>query len=218
MKTLANLRTDLRNELFTDPNGKIWKDALLNDYINQAYLRVESDGQFLWDENEHATVSAFTVSGTAEYDLPTNLVRTQCVKFNGIELEQVTKSELFKRYPSETYGTPYCYYIRANKIGFYPTPNLVGTYELLFLSKADVLDEDTDEIIYPDDFARAIVKYASYLAWSSPRGNRQTAEEKLVDYTRIIQMLISSYQTKEQFDYRVRRNYRNSFNPKGINL
>jgi hypothetical protein len=41
--TRAELRSDVKTELKKDPNGRIWSDAELNNYINKAYAKVQKD-------------------------------------------------------------------------------------------------------------------------------------------------------------------------------
>jgi len=53
--TRSQLRADVRTELKKDPNGKIWSNPELNNYINKAYLKVQKDGNFQWRENQANT-------------------------------------------------------------------------------------------------------------------------------------------------------------------
>ena len=64
---------------------------------------------------------------------------------------------------------------------------------MFYKKKLSSLSSDTDTIEFPDDFADAIVKYAKYLAWSSPRGNRDSANEALADYSQQLSLLMGSY-------------------------
>tara|TARA_R110002012_G_C11524150_1_gene599803 strand:- start:799 stop:930 length:132 start_codon:yes stop_codon:yes gene_type:complete len=43
MSTRAKLRSDLRDEIRIDPNGKMWGDSVLNTYINQAIFQIQKD-------------------------------------------------------------------------------------------------------------------------------------------------------------------------------
>jgi hypothetical protein len=43
MSTLSELRIKSRKEIKIDPNGKIWGDAEMNDYINDAIFQVQKD-------------------------------------------------------------------------------------------------------------------------------------------------------------------------------
>lgn len=52
MSTRSQLRGKLRTELKIDPNGKIWSDAVLNQYINTAYFQAQKDGNYKWRAND----------------------------------------------------------------------------------------------------------------------------------------------------------------------
>ena len=61
------------------------------------------------------------------------------------------------------------------------------------MKRVPSLASDDDIMAFPDDFDVAVVKYASYLAWSSPRGNEQTAWTKKQEYDMIMNSLRTWY-------------------------
>jgi hypothetical protein len=213
------LRTDLRDEIKTDPNGKIWRDRELDEFLLQAYAKVQADCQYELPENEVDPATFNTVSGTAEYTLPSNFGRAQLVYSTDRKLYSITKQRAREIDPDDNdSGSPYRYYIRGTKIGFYPKPNTSETIYMLYLAELAFPTDDTTEIDYDDKFARVLIKYAAYLAWSSPRGNKQAALEKLDDYKEVL----GAYKTSQLFrdneiKYKTVRKRRNYYNPQGLN-
>lgn len=190
--TRAQLRADVRTELKKDPNGKIWTDASINNYINKAYLKVQKDGNFQWRENQGNT-TASTVVWTQEYALPTDFWKIQLVRFNWTNLIPTTKVQLKREQSTFVSGTPSKYYLFWANYWFDVLPNVVGTIDIDYQKRLTAFTADTDESAFNDDFDTAIVKYASFLAWSSIDGKQQTAGSELDEYKLEIDTLVSSY-------------------------
>lgn len=214
--TKADLRTDLRTELKTDPNGKIWTDAVLDDYVTQAYFQIQSDGLFGWPANENGSGTITTAAGTQEYAL------SGLSLFGQVELILNSSTELFPdtfksvkiRNPLNVQGTPIYYYIRGANMGFDPVPSSALSISVYYRKILAALSTDSTEMALTDDFAPAIVKYAAYLAWSSPRGNRQEAEYKLPDYQRELIKLRNAYLLRDltALNYRsIRQSYNRNY-------
>ena len=192
MSTREQLRSDLRDEIRIDPNGKMWGDSVLNSYINQAIFQIQKDWNFGWRENQGGNSLFSLVSWTQEYDLPSDFIRVELVRYNGTELYKTTKNELKKQYDSFTSWSPCGYYILWTKIWFDVIPD-GGNIDFDYLKRVPSLASDDDIMAFPDDFDLAVVKYASYLAWSSPRGNEQTAWTKKQEYDMIMNSLRAWY-------------------------
>lgn len=93
-----------------------------------------------------------TVSGTQEYDFPTNASEilgvwdeTNDLKVSECSLEDVDK------YNSELISSTTKYYIRGNKIGFTPVPTSVVEYKISFIEKTVALTSLIDTIDLPDN-------------------------------------------------------------------
>lgn len=190
--TRADLRADVRTELKKDPNGKIWTDAALNNYINKAYAKMQKDGNFQWRENQ-ANYTTTTVVGTQEYALPSDFNKVQLVRYNWTNLLPTTKVRLKREYSSFVSWTPSKYYLYGSNIGFDVLPNDTQTIDLDYVKKNAGFSADTDESAYGTDFDTAIVKYASFLAWSSIDGKQQTASAELAEYQLEMDTLLSTY-------------------------
>lgn len=201
--TLDTLISQCVDEVMTDKNKKIWTEARWIKFINQAIRKLQVDARYRWPENE-ASYSVTTTSGTAEYALPTYFVMSELARLDGTPLNKTTKVSLDSRVATQTTSKPSSYYIRGSVIGLDPIPNSAYTLAILYRKRMLPLSDGNDEIEFPDEFADAIVKYANYLAWSSPRGNRQTAAEKLQDYQLELKSLKEDYLARDIADLNIR--------------
>lgn len=217
-KTLAQLVALLRTELKTDPNGKIWDSDTVDAYINDAYFQVQSDGLFAWPGCENGSGTITTVAGTQEADLPSLFGQVELVLNSSTELFPDDFKNVKIRNPLNVQGTPTYYYIRGTKMGFDPVPSSALSITVYFRKILAALATSSTEMGLTDDFAPAIVKYAAYLAWSSPRGNIQEAEYKITDYQRELTKLRNAYQLRDltAINYRSIRNSVNSNYPDRI--
>lgn len=190
--TLGNLKDYLRQELH-DPNDKTFPEPAKTRYINSAVFQVSKDGLFRWGANL-ANDTQNSVSGTMEYDLPADFVIKDLLRFDGVELKMTNKNDLKRENTSLTgTGTPSEYYIYNDKIGLYPIPDSVKVIDLDYRKRIPDMADDSDTVLFSDNFIEAITKYAKYLAWSAPRGNKQFAMEALEDYREAMNTLKASY-------------------------
>lgn len=190
--TRAELRADVRLELKKDPNGRIWSDAELNNYINKAYLKVQKDWNFQWRENQGNNTQS-TVVWTQQYTLPTDFGKIQLVRFNWTNLIPTTKVTLKRQYSSFVSWTPSQYYLFGNYIWLDVLPSSVWTLDIDYQKRLTAFTADADVCAFNDDFDLAIVKYAAYLAWSSIDGKQNTAAAQLWEYQLEIDTLYSTY-------------------------
>lgn len=189
MYTLSDIIQDCVNEVKTDPNKRIWGDDMWTYYINQGIRQVERDGGYDWAEND-SYYAISTIGGTEEYTLPTDLIKIEDVVLDNSTLTQTSKNYTLKMQANSS--KPTAFYLRGNKIGFYSIPDTTYTVKVLYKKRISALSSDNTDLELDDDFVPAIVKYAVYLAWSSPRGNYNEAQSKLNDYKIAIDRLFAS--------------------------
>lgn len=221
-KNRVDFRQDLRDEFKTDPNGRIWRNRELNKFLGQAYLQIQADTNFNLPENQAAPDTFATTAGTQEYNLPANFGRMSKILIanSNFPLDDINLEDLYEKFPTQNEsGSPTRYYLRNNKIGLHPIPDAAYTLTRLFKNRFTFPDDDTTVIDYDDDeIAGAIVKYAAYLAWSAPRGNRQTAIEKLQDYKELMKAIkLHKIFRQRTLQYKTVRNTGQYYNPKGLN-
>ena len=190
--TLSELRTQLRTELKKDPNWKIWTDTELNRYINNSIVKIQKDWNYNWRENQSNTTFS-TVVWTQEYALPTNLWKIQLVRFNWNNLLKTEKIILKREQSTFVSWTPSKYYIYWAYIWFDVLPNSVWTVDFDYLKRLASLSLDSDESEFNSDFDILIIKYASFLAWSSLDWKQNTANSKLQEYQLELDTLVSTY-------------------------
>lgn len=189
-KSLAQLRSQLQQEL-RDPNDKIWNSTSKNRFINRAYLQVQKDNNFEWRENKEST----TLS--SPYTIPSDFVIMETVFDGTNELDVADKIRLKKQNKDlTTTGEPRWYYYEGTTLALYPVSTT--DIDIDYKKQLAALSGDSDTIDFPDAFAEAIVAYARYLAWSSPRGNRQEAEGALQDYGNELAMLMGSFGLQDE--------------------
>lgn len=190
--TRSNLRTELRNELKKDPNGKIWSDSVLDTFIDKGYFKVQKDGGYDWRENE-ANYSFSLTSGTQEYAIPSDFGKTILVRYNGTPLLKTSKTTLKRKYTSFVNGTPSQYYTFGSNIWFDVIPNVTGTIDWDYKSINKLGASDSSESAYSEDFDAAIVLYAAFRAWSTIPEMWGVAAQKNSEYLLELDTLFSSY-------------------------
>lgn len=177
-----------------DPNDKIWQNASKTNAVNSAYLAIQSDGNFNWDEN--VTTGTFnTVSGVQEYAYTTylpNFVRADLVQFTS---DAGNISPANKKYALMNVNTgnakPSNYYFFSRKIGFYPVPD--GAYSVTVLYRQKLPDmSSTVDCAFDSAFDDAIAKYAAYNIWSTTKVYDK-ANKALQDYNKALNFLKMTY-------------------------
>jgi len=182
-------------EVKTDPNKKIWNDSTWTNYINQSIRRIEKDGNYEWQDCAGEGTVSLTGS-TQEYDLPSDFIKLEYITLGNAEVLTKTDKIQVLKYGNTSNSKPTSYYIRGRKVGFWATPDKSYTATILYRKSIPLLSNAAPDLGFADNFADAIVKYAAYLAWSSPRGNEQTAQSKFNDY----QLALESLRTSDLFN------------------
>lgn len=195
---LATLRSKLNTELKIDKNDKIWSQTAKDQYLNQAYFQVQKDGNYFWRENQGQNTFN-SVSGTQEYALPSDFIRLDYIAFDNNNLYKTTLQDIKTFHATTQSSTPNQYYIYGSNIGLQPIPLSAGSVYMLYRKRLPTLTAIQDDLL-PEDFDDAIVKYAAYLAWSSPRGNEAVAASKRQDYELVMNTLRAGYQLQDSAD------------------
>ena len=107
MSTLSSLRTLTRQQYRFDPNGRVFSNDELDNYIKQSYEHVQNEMGLLLDEKESLAIS----SGTQEYALPTTLVT---IADDGVLIDTFPLQQSTFEYTSgrTSQSKPTMYYLR----------------------------------------------------------------------------------------------------------
>ncbi len=193
--TLEALRSELRSRLSIDPNGKIWTDAKLDDYINRAinYVYTRTNLKLQW---EVGTITL--VAGTSEYSPATNyrrIINAKSVRLTApigdkasIDIHTDTAWNFIENHDLDDTGdTPTAILEIENKFVVYPVPTaaMATDYSIQYrYSKyAPVLTEDSDEPSgLPSTWHWLLTVYAAYLALNRLPGKEGEAGKALADF------------------------------------
>lgn len=214
LKTALNVETSK-----IDRNDKLWDAATKTQFLNQALFQVQKDCGFDLRFNKASAYSISGVAGTQEYVLPSNFIQLRVATWNGQTLNKVEYEDLVEQQIQFVRGTPYEYYIYGDNIGLNSIPDNSGTLLLIYRKRLANLSDSQDSQL-PSDFDLPIVKYAAYLLWSTPRGNRQTAQEKVTDYEQAMNTIRSTYLYNDYADMTFRNNRntkRNNISQRALN-
>jgi len=213
MSTLASLTSGVREYMKSDPNDRIWGLTVKEGALNDGYFQIQKDGNFRWAENE-ATASITTSSGVTEYALPTDFVKLDMVQNAGTlgELSPTNKRNTMRSGAGQ--GQPSSYYLFGGKIGFYPTPDGGITTNILYRKKLPVMTSTVGSAL-TSDFDSAIVRWASYILWSTTKNSQKTVQA-LEDYKIFLQTLKNAHLFQDAnigFGYQRGVGMRERFNP-----
>lgn len=159
MSTIDELRARSRQQYTKiDPNGKIRDNNILDFFVNEGYSKVQSDGNYDFQECEDTYT--FTISWAGEYNLPTGFVRLTDIKANWVVLQDISKQDTIGR--DALSATPNYYYLFKKQIGFYPYPTGSDTVYMVYKKKLPKLTATQDSEL-DEDYDEAISLYACYL-------------------------------------------------------
>lgn len=180
MSTLSSLRTLTRQQYRFDPNGRVFGNDELDNYIKQSYEHVQNEMWLLLDEKESLAIS----SGTQEYALPTTLVT---IADDGVLIDTFPLQQSTFEFTSgrTSQAKPTMYYLREKStwpyIGFIDIPDASYTISIFYKGYRPTLSSSQDATT-PTRFDLLIALYASYIAEYTLRGNTQNAINKLQAY------------------------------------
>lgn len=167
MSTLTQLRSRV-TAILQDTGYGITSQTTVDQAINDAQRRLSEITKLF-----HTTSTTSSVSGTQEYDLPSDYIAMYADDNN----VRYTDSSSVVHYPKyvdfnvlynnftdllTATGTPTYFYLKEKKIGFYPTPNYSGSSNVVFryFNHAATLSSGSTESDFRERWTRAIVLLA----------------------------------------------------------
>lgn len=159
MATLLELRQTVSSTLLRDPNNKVWPVSFIDKSINNWYTRIQQDCLDMyedWDQN----FTQQSTPGTQEYTLPSDFLRLQLARFNGVQLHRTTKKEIKEKYTTMTQWQPWYYYLSKWKLGLFPVPDSSGEIDVDYTASLPTITDSVDSLnpVYLD---MAIAYYAA---------------------------------------------------------
>lgn len=198
--SLSSLRDTVREEMKVDPKGVVWGNTVLNRYIKQAHRKLQKDMQFRFPQNEQRASSDVSPDGTnIEFDVSSFAIGSiEIVKFiNGETSGPLTftnKPRLLESSDLDVAGNPSKYYLRNTYIGFDLIPPSGSTVKIWHTILVTAPTEDAEsDLPNTDEVNTAIAEWAKYLAWKSPKGQRDEAAAAKETYGEILQELRYEY-------------------------
>lgn len=110
-----------------DELGVQYPDVMLAEWINDAMRECVVDNLLL-----QKTGTLNSIVGTAEYDLPADVLKLYSVRYDGNKLNVLTLEEFNEQYTTDgtETGTPSVVMVWAGKLSFYPAPDAVKTIRI----------------------------------------------------------------------------------------
>lgn len=128
---VADIKTRVKRQ-FGDESAVQLTDADIIRWINDAQREIARAN----DEVLETISTTPIVSGTSDYALPNDMLRLRSVRFGNRKIEGLTLQEAneqivnYEDPASYQTGTPQYFWIYANRITLYPTPNMTDPDDL----------------------------------------------------------------------------------------
>lgn len=176
MPDRAAIRDYVRQQTLIEQDD--WADAKLDSVINQGLrmLSVKFDWPWL-----AASTTLSVVAGTSSYTMPTDLRKTlaitrqdkpqRLVEVSPYEVLGVVGGDL----PS---GTPAAYFVHGRDLYLDKVPTESATYDWLYYTSPTLLDDDTDEPEFVEEFHLVLADYAVAKAWEREEDFAKAAEAR----------------------------------------
>ena len=134
-------------------------DANIGTWLNDAYKILARIARIPAESDPLTISNAYSL-----YDLPTNLADFDKIKLTTEDdfMEPTSETEI----DTDETGQPTHYFLRGNKIGFYPIPDTTYTVKMHYFKYPSELTQDADspDARIPAEFHNGIVEYAIAMA------------------------------------------------------
>lgn len=160
--TLANIRTRIRDRLI-EQDTNTFTNAMLNQLINEGQEEFVRKTKCL-----KSRADTPSVDGAPEYQLPTDFLDMHEVHYgdgaNEKEIFYADRQTLRDNFSVTWWrleGTPQWYHVRDDLITLVPMPGTNGIQiRVWYFQRPDLLVNDSDKPMIPDEYQRALIYYA----------------------------------------------------------
>lgn len=183
MSTLAELRSQVSDEIQNDPGLRVSSGTLIDKNLNKSVVYIQQQNGYSLPENLDVDIIS---ANAQEMNLNTDFIRVadpNGVKINTMTpLQPINYTQLLGMFDLSNTGQPVYYYIRKNGnnwvIGFYPSPNSTYTVTVPYNKSLPTMTALVDCPL-TSDYDQALVEYALYLTLRRIRGYEKKALEYL---------------------------------------
>lgn len=182
-ETLIKMRASVRNRLGVPSSDSFYTDAILTDFINEAVQAYAAEESWPWLQAETTFVTSpvtpTAVTG-ADFNVPADWTRTKSLDIFGFETMVLMPQQDMTQIVN--IGRPLQYCVVNDKIRLRPFPDSVYTIDHEYYKIEPELVNDSDEPLLPNQFRKALVDYATYLAHERSSLEPQRVAEALARY------------------------------------
>lgn len=182
-ETLTKMRTSVRNRLGVPSSDSFYTDTILTDFVNEAVQAIAEEESWPWLQAGTTFVTALVTPSTtsgADYAIPTDWQRTKNLVVFGFEPFTLQPQQDIDQVIA--LGRPLSYCVVNDKIRVRPFPDGAYTITHEYYKVEPELVNDSDEPLLPNQFRKAIVDYATYLAHERSSLEPQRVQEALARY------------------------------------
>lgn len=158
---LGTMETALRSRLGVPATDAFYTDVVIDELLNSAAHFLEGEEPWAWLEKEQ-TIN--TANGTSTYAVAADY-RASIALLDpaGFPLEQV-EAKMLRRLIGAS-GVPKLWDILGTNVRVAPTPTGVQALVHSYLGGETDMASDSDTLLLPVVYHRAVVEYAAYLAY-----------------------------------------------------
>lgn len=178
------MRASVRARLGVPASDNFYADATLTDFVNEALQACDAEESWPWTQVGTTFVTVKTTSPTltsdGDYSPPAGWKRTKNLITFGFEPLVLAPQQDIDQIVAS--GRPMFYCIVNDKIRLRPFPDAVYTFAHEYYTVEPELVNDSDEPLMPNQFRKALVDYACYLAHERASLEPQRVAESLARF------------------------------------
>lgn len=171
--TPSQLLTRVRSQFFEDTAAFLSDANDIYPYMSDAEMELANDCGCA--QGTDSTTS--TVAGTQEYARPSDCLRIEILRWNGVKLKKVS----LERYETisgsyygmtATQGNPVYYYEWGESVGLYPVPATVATLKYYYIKRPPAVTAVSTAFTIAEEFHSDIVDYCLFRAYMKDEDGR----------------------------------------------